>query len=465
VSLSQQLSTQLSQKLALSQEMLVSLELIQLPLVELRDRIQTEILENPALEINEKKLKNSERDIDKLENAFNEEPSYFEDSSSAEIRVSRTGGTEDLKRKYLEGVVASSHTLQDHLIEQLDVHPLSDRQKEIARTLITLIDDNGFLTHSLEELYEGDEVGVAVDILELIQMLDPPGIAQRDMQGALLFQLESLPETRINSLALDMLRKHFDLLMKRKDKDLATKLRATPAEMEAVLEHLAQCNPFPGRVYSSAKTRYVIPDARVLKKDGELEIKLNEEIIPELTVNNYMKSVAAKFKYKKKTNDEEKYVSENIQKARRFISTLKHRKKSLFRLLVAVVHKQRDFFLKGPKFIKPLTMKQVAEELDLAESTISRLASSKYIQTEYGVHDFKYFFTNALPATGGDKSAESIREMIKEILENEDSGKHISDQKIADMLEKRGVKIARRTVAKYRKLLNILPSHERKFMK
>ncbi|HOV15536.1 MAG TPA: RNA polymerase sigma-54 factor, partial [Spirochaetota bacterium] len=247
-----------------------------------------------------------------------------------------------------------------------------------------------------------------------------------------------------------------------KDALLMKNLRINQTELKKAYEFLSHFELYPGRKYSNEETKYILPDANIYKRDNELLVEINDDILPHLTVTAYMNKIAREVKRKKNLDEQKKYIVEKVGSAKKFIKTIKHRKRSLFRLILAIVKEQDEFFFKGPKFLKPLTMKVVAEEIGLSESTISRLASSKYIQTEWGIHEIKYFFSSSSSRTGDAdaQSSESIREIIKEIILSEKNGK-ITDQKISDILENRGIKIARRTVSKYRKILNILPSGKR----
>lgn len=465
--LSQDLKLQLKQKLALSQEMLISLELIQLPLLDLRERIEKEILENPALEMNEKR-KNDDQAYDKIEEEFTkEENTNFLDSSSADINtgLSPTSTNMDLKRQFLEGVVSHTETLYDHLISQLQVQNLTEEHKRIGKIIISLINEDGFFKENLEDIFLNEtELKIAKDVLEIIQLFDPPGTASSGVKEALLFQIESMKNQEIDKNAYIILKNYFDLMAKRKDNEIAKKMKITSNEVKKAFEFISQLNPYPGRNFSSNQTKYIIPDAYVYKREGSLVVEMNEDILPSLTINRYIDKIAKESQKKKKTNQEQKYVIEKVRNAHQFMGLINYRKKSLFKLVLLLVKLQENFFHKGPKFLKPLTMKQVAEEIGLSESTISRLASSKYIQTEWGIHEIKYFFSTSLSSTNGNDntSAQSVKELIKEIFLSEKDNK-ISDQKIAEILQNKGIKIARRTVAKYRKILNILPSHQRKY--
>lgn len=465
--ISHNLNLQLKQKLSLSREMLLSLELIQLPLVDLRNRIEKEILENPALELKEKK-RDAEQNIDNIEESFSGGTHLFEDSSSADISTGVSPGSSDidLKRSFLEGAITTEETLYEHLMSQLSCQNLTEDQKKIGQSIISLIDDEGFFKDTIEDVFEEAEQGVAQEVLEVIQLFDPPGIATPGIREALLFQIESMKEEEININAYKIVQDHFDLMAARKDRDIAKKLKISVNDVLKAFEFLSKLNPFPGREFATKQIKYIIPDAYVYKREDSLVVEMNEDILPALTINSYINEISKKAQGKKKNNEQQKYVNKKIQNANQFINLVNYRNKSLFKLVLILVKFQEKFFHNGPKHLKPLTMKEVAEDIGLSESTVSRLASSKYIQTEWGLHEIKYFFSNSIgnKESSDAKSAESVREMIKEIFNNS-KGEKISDQKIADILNSRGIKIARRTVAKYRKLLNILPSHQRNLKK
>lgn len=442
--ITQNLNVKLTQKLNLSHELLQSLELIQLPIVDLRERIEREVMENPALEIIEKK-----------------ERSTYKDEPFLSRKFARNGSDDD-KRSFIELTATRKEGLHEKLLWQLNLAELSDEKKEIGETIIQCVDSDGFFKGDLEELFPGKS-DAAAEVLEYIQTFEPDGVASRDVREALLYQIESLPADLIDKNAYEIVKNHFDLMLERKDAQISKILKITLPEIKTAFEFISQFELFPGRSCDSADDGYIIPDAYVYYKEGDVVVDINDEIIPSLTVSKYLEDLSDKLKLAKTTPKEErKYVTEKVKDAKSFIGMIDHRKKSLYRVVLAVSRFQKNFFEKGPKFLVPLTMKMVAEKVGLAESTVSRLSSSKYIQTDWGLHELKYFFTNSISKEGnGDSvSSEVVREMIKEIVENNKDNK-ISDQKISDILQNRGINIARRTVAKYRKILNILPSSKR----
>lgn len=468
--LSQGLNTNLSQKqkLVLSMAMKQYIELIQLPVMDLRERIYEESMQNPALDIIEKK---KDSDIEKIENSFEEKNNISVDSSSAKIStgVSPNSSRKDSKRQFLEGAISTKTTLADHLEEQLNVQDLTDKEKEIGKTIISLINSDGFFKEDLSEIFTGKDLELAKAILEIIQLFDPPGIASKNEKESLLFQLESLTMEELDSIAYEIVKNYFEAMSDRRDKEIIKALKIKQNELKeaySFLSNFPNISLYPGREFSSDQTNYVVPDAFIYIIDNELEVKLNGEIIPKLKISEDIKAIAKQVKRKNENNKKSKdlkYVKNKIKNAEQFISMVKLRNDSLEKLLIAIITHQKEFFFKGPKFLAPLKMKEIAEEIGYSESTVSRLSSSKYVQTDWGLHPIKYFFSNSISTTieGNNKSSESIREMIKEIIIKEKENK-ISDQKIADILKKKGITIARRTVSKYRKMLNILPSSKRK---
>ncbi len=462
----QKIETQLSQKLSLSPEMLQSLEIIQLSSIDLLEKINKELLENPALEIDYKKNKKKEADqsLYNIENTFSDDNTKFLDSSSADISsgVSPNSGKLDTKRQFLEGVISVKETLSDHLLWQLRGLNLNEKERILGETIISLIDHDGFFKYELEEIFSPEELAKARDILESIQLFDPVGIASKDVRSALLYQLETVPEGKLDRNSYIIVNEYFDLMINRKDALIAKNLGIKIEDVRSAFDFLSKFSPYPGREFDTEEIKYIIPDVYIYKRDDEIIVEINKETIPPLTISGYMDKISNEVKNRRNLEEESRYILDKVSQAKRFIYALRHRSDSLFRLAMALSKYQSDFFYSGPKALKPLTMKVIAEEVGLSESTISRLASSKYIQTDWGLHEIKYFFTNSIGKSGeNEKSSESVRELIKEIILNEKEGK-ITDQKISQILENKGIKIARRTVAKYRKKLDILPSHYRK---
>jgi RNA polymerase sigma-54 factor len=254
-----------------------------------------------------------------------------------------------------------------------------------------------------------------------------------------------------------------ELLERGRLQDVARKMHLPLEDIEEMLEFLKHLNPFPGRQFSSDESRYVIPDVMVVLVDGEYQPLLNDEEVPVLGVNEYYTQLLREHKARDQ-KELRHFVRDHLKDAQWFIRSVQQRNSTLLRISKAVVEFQRDFFRRGPKYLKPLTLKDIAQAVDVHETTVSRIANSKYIQTEWGIFELKYFFTNSISgagSTGSQFSKEGVKYRIKEIIDEHGEEKRLSDQKIADILAERGIKIARRTVAKYRKELDILSSYDR----
>jgi RNA polymerase sigma-54 factor len=259
-----------------------------------------------------------------------------------------------------------------------------------------------------------------------------------------------------------VIEQHFDLLEREKYKEIARKMKITEEDVHEALEFIRTLTPFPGRKYSTESPRYVIPDLLVTMKEGQFVIVLNDEEIPVLGINPFFDRMNNSNSEQKDVN---RFVKSSVKDARWFIHSIQQRNQTLLKVSRAIVEFQRDFFLRGPKYLVPLTLKDIATTVDVHEATVSRITTSKYVQTEWGIFELKYFFSNSISGAGSKGSRYSkaaVKERIREILE-EDKGeeKHLSDQRVADLLKQRGITIARRTVAKYRKELDISSSYDR----
>jgi RNA polymerase sigma-54 factor len=313
-------------------------------------------------------------------------------------------------------------------------------------------------------LLKGAAPGKIEEAVKLVQSLDPPGSCTKDFHESLLVQTKLLPDAPPEmEKALDYL----ELLEKEKTAEAAKKLECSEDEVRVILERIRELSPFPGRRFNSGDTRYVVPDVQVIRKEGEFVIILNEEEIPVLGINPFFMKISDKKSGEPKTADTvnkgaRDFAKENIKEARWFIQSINQRNHTLLRVSRAVVEFQRSFFVKGPKYLVPLTLRDIAQELGVHETTVSRTANGKYMQTEWGIFEIRYFFTNSISGigSGGSRfSKEGVKEIIRELVAGE-SGR-IPDQKIADLLANRGITIARRTVAKYRNELDLGSSYSR----
>jgi len=427
-----------------------------LPIQDLKLKIAEEVEKNPALELVDDKNTLS---LDEIPQKKNDDFDPFENSSDPGYQRSESG--EDTKRKFLEGAVSRKESLQDHLLWQLHVTRLSERETAVGELLIRNLDSNGFHLEEPEILVGQDERDLLEHMIHIIQEFDPVGVCVKDHRESLLVQAhlrDDLPPE------LDRLLTEFmELLEKGKYNEIIRQMKLSRSRWDEIMDFLQSLNPYPGSIYSDASYNYVIPDLIVRKKDGEFIIVLNDEEIPVMQINSFFEDiqeggVAGEDKKVKQ------FVNSRVRDARWFISSIGQRNQTLLKTATSIMEFQRDFFRKGPKYLKPLTLKDVAEEIGVHEATVSRITTNKYIQTEWGLYELKYFFTNSISGagSGGSKfSKEGVKEIIREIIIESEKEKKLSDQKISDLLSKRGINIARRTVAKYRKELDIHSSFRR----
>lgn len=447
------------QKLKMNPQLFQSIQLMALPLQELKFRIQEEIDRNPALEVIEDR---SEVSLEEAEGKPAEEYEYFENSSDPGYASREEGErARDQKQKFLEGALAHPESLQEHLLWQLRLQPIPQDLFDIGFLLIQNLNSDGFHIEDPHSLIPPEKAESLSAVLKIIQRLDPVGVCVKDYMESLLVQLDADPEAPDD--ARTIISDYFELLEKGRHSEIVKKMKISPESMESLLKYIKTLNPFPGRNYSIEPARYVIPDLMVKLKEGEFFLILNDEEIPVLGINPFFTEIAeAKNKIQKR--EVKSFVNQNIKDARWFIRSIHQRNETLVKIARAIVEFQRDFFMKGPKYLVPLTLRDIAQEVSVHETTVSRISHGKYLQTEWGIFELKYFFSNSIsgPGSSGSRySKEGVKQIIKEILEEDPSGKHLSDQKIADLLKKRGIPLARRTVAKYRKELDIQSSYGR----
>lgn len=443
------------QKLKMNPQLYQSIQLMALPLAELKFRIQEEVERNPALEIVEDR---SEVSLDDVQKSRSDEEEYYDEIR--ETTYTRSGGEEasEARRKFIEGVLSRPESLQEHLAWQLKLQPISQEEYEVGELLIRNLDGNGFHREKPESFIPVKYMAILPRMLDMVSGFEPVGTCTSDYRESLIVQAKKSPE--LPEGALEILENHFSLLEKGKPEDIARALKADLSSAERILSFIKALDPFPGSAYSTEEPRYVIPDLMVKLKDGEFVIILNDEEIPVLGVNPFFTDLM-KGGEKRAEKEVKQFVHTNIKDAQWFIRSINQRNQTLLKIAKAIVEFQRDFFLKGPKALVPLTLKDIANEVEVHETTVSRIANSKYMQTEWGIYEIKYFFTNSISGagSGGSRfSKQGVKEIMKEIIsENPD----LSDQKITELLDKRGITIARRTVAKYRNELDIGSSYKR----
>jgi RNA polymerase sigma-54 factor len=451
------LSMQQTQKLVMTQQLQMAIKILQMSSIELNEYVEEQVVENPVLDIEIEEKKQAENEIDWGEVAKNSEWDYYHasDTEFNSNEYEEDEGTSPLN--FIESTV----TLRDHLIMQLNL-TVSDKLKlSIGEYLIDNIDSSGYLKVDLADVAGALEVSIkdVEDILYIIQTFDPSGIGARDLKECLLIQLKELGTfTEIFEKVID---KYLNEIGENKYGLIAKELNITPEEAQSIGDIIKSLEPKPGSGFADNEViKYVSPDASVDKIDGEYVVTLNEGITPRLVINKYYRNIL-----KSNDNDEivKDFIKGKLDSAAWLIKSIDQRKTTLFNVVNFIIHYQEDFLDKGIEYLKPLTLKDVAENIGVHESTVSRAISGKYVQTNRGLYQLKFFFSRGLYAGAkGNISTESIKVKIKEIIELEDIKKPLSDQAITDILNKSRIDISRRTVAKYREELNIPSASKRK---
>ena len=417
------------QRQKMSLQLIQSINLLPLTVTELKQKIEEELERNPALEAAE----------DRSLVSFDE----LDARSGHRIRSTASFDDEDTQRRFLEGVLSRGEGLHDHLAWQLRLHPLNESEMEAGERIIQNLDSNGFHLEPVEALFPAAmDPAVVQRLLDLIRTLEPKGCAVADWKESLVVQMRQEGfEPHHERLVTEF----WDALEKKRFREIATGLGTSEDEVKLLVEDLRALSPFPGRAFSQQPPAYVVPDALIAFKNDSLHLVLNEEEIPILRVGGDFQDG---FEGALADKEARQFVRQKVSDAERFIQNLRYRKNTLFKVCRAIMEFQVEFFRRGPKYLKPLTLKDVALQLEINESTVSRVTTGKYVQTEWGIYELKHFFSNAV--SSNQFSKEGVKETIREILADHKDGKKLSDQKISDLLSQRGIEIARRTVTKYR---------------
>jgi RNA polymerase sigma-54 factor len=476
----QTLQLRLSQHLALTPQLQQSIRLLQLSTLELNQEIEKFLLDNPLLEREDLESDTvayaPSRDAPS-ENVQAQEPAPAE----REPQIDEQGVTSDWMSEAGTGtprgdddetgyqdIQAGATSLRDHLSAQLALTPMSERDRGLVRFLIEAIDDDGYLTQDLHELAQllPPELEVDVEDLQIalkqLQNFDPSGIGARNVQECLTLQLSNLPGTPARALALSVVRNHLEQLAAR---DFVRIKRALQCDDEALRDAHAlikTLNPRPGAPFSPLDARYIVPDVTVRKVRGSWVASLNPEAMPKLRVNRLYADILQSQRGNGSSGSQNSLTSQ-LQEAKWLIKNVQQRFDTIQRVSQAIVDRQRQFFDYGEVAMRPLTLREIAEQLDLHESTISRVTTQKYMATPRGIFELKYFFgSHVATEAGGACSATAIRALIKQLVSAEDGRRPLSDSKIAEVLGQQGIVVARRTIAKYREALNIPPVNMRK---
>ena len=466
------LQLKLSQHLALTPQLQQSIRLLQLSTLELEQELENYLLENPLLEREEEeyaspRTNSSEAETPNTESSQENEapatPSSDEEESwlGEESSYASAPGSFDDDDNDHQDIRAATTSLREHLSWQLGLMSISERDRTLVQCLIDALDDDGYLTQSLEELAESlpPEQEIELDELQIalkhLQHFDPTGVGARNAQECLTLQLEVLPEDAIRALALTIVRQHLDLLAARDFIKLKKFTSCSDSELRDAQFLIRSLNPRPGAQYSALDARYITPDVVVRKIRGQWTVNINSDAYPRLRINNLYAQILSK--------QRGSGLSGQLQEARWLIKNVQQRFDTILRVAQSIVDRQRQFFDHGEVAMRPLVLREIADILALHESTISRVTTQKYMATPRGIFELKYFFgSHVATDAGGACSATAIRALIKQLIGAEDPKKPLSDSQLSEVLGQQGIVVARRTVAKYREALNIQPVKLRK---
>jgi RNA polymerase sigma-54 factor len=479
-------STQLKQELKINPRLYQAMDLLYMPLLDLQQHLKQELLNNPFLDMVEPEEDEEESEEEEVseEQQAAEEKTTNDEIDWEEILLDGfdAGGRreEHEDREYYEPVTVDTRDLSDHLIDQITLLDLTPRQQLLADEFIGNINEDGYLACTLEDilttvndtvvkaaeaverdledlpLYTSTEVD---DMLRTIQSLDPPGVGARDLRECLMLQLREAGLEQ--SVPYRLVRDCFDELINHRWSEISKRFGISPSDVQKAADEIKKLDPKPGLVYSDASDNYIIPDLIVEKIDGKYHVFLNDANLPRLKLSRAYQEIA---RDKKKFEGESKeFISNKLNSANWMIQAIEQRRQTMLKVMNYIVDRQRDFFEKGVQHLKPLTLREVAEVINMHESTVSRVTNEKFVQTPRGVLPLKFFFSSGLSTTAGeDVSARGIKAQIEKLVSEEDPKHPLTDQAIVNILKEGGVQIARRTVAKYRDQLGVLSARMRK---
>lgn len=454
----------LSQHQVLAPQLQQSLQILQVPMMELRALIQTEIEANPTLEVEDTDVKIEDKqreaeefdaEFDKLSKLDEEWRDYMAQSAS----YARRNADDEERRQFFFDSLSEQPTLQEHLLEQLRGSDLPESDLKLGELLVGNVDDVGFLTVTTEEIAgnTGLEEEDLNRVLQVVQTFHPVGVAARDLRECLLIQLKRIGKE--GSLEWKVVSNHLADLGKKRFPEIARRCGTTVDCVQRAAIFIGTLDPKPGQIFAPDPNHYVLPDVTVEKIGAKWVISLNGDQIPHLRISNTYKDLMAQ----QNKDDVREYIREKIRSGKFLIKSIHQRQQTISNIAHEIVARQEEFLDKGPSGLKPMTMVQIADAVGVHETTVSRAISGKYMSTPHGVFDMKYFFTPGYQTSGGaSMSNTSVKGILSELVGNENPKNPLSDKEIVDLLKKKGIPIARRTVAKYRTELNILPSNMRK---
>jgi RNA polymerase sigma-54 factor len=479
--------TQLKQELKINPRLYQAMDLLYMPLLDLQQHLKQELLNNPFLDMIEPDEEDDEEGEAPQEEATQETEAEKEEKGEIDWEEILLDGfdaggrrEEHEEREYYEPVTVDSRDLSDHLRDQVTLLDLNGRQMFLAEEFIGNINEDGYLACGLEKIVEGANeevrkaaeeierevtdlpvytVAEAEEMLGIIQSLDPPGVGARDLRECLMLQLREAGLE--HSVPFRLVRDCFDELIAHRWSEISKRFGISPADVQKAADEIAKLDPKPGLVYSDASDNYIIPDLIVDKIDGKYHVFLNDANLPRLKLSKAYQEIA---RDKKKFDGENKeFISNKLNSANWMIQAIEQRRQTMLKVMNYIVERQREFFEKGVQYLKPLTLREVAEVISMHESTVSRVTNEKFVQTPRGVLPLKFFFSSGLSTTGGeDVSARGIKAQIQKLVADENPKHPLTDQAIVNILKETGVQIARRTVAKYRDQLGVLSARMRK---
>jgi RNA polymerase sigma-54 factor len=499
------LQLRIGQQLTMTPQLQQAIKLLQLSTLELQQEIQEVLESNPLLELDDKAPNDSNSEQNNLEEAYSAsandtkpaEQTASDGSEEQQASIDDISTTEAMEKSDIPeelnidttwedsysagvsntGAVSSpaddftyqgetTDSIQDHLLWQMELTPFSDKDKTVAIAIIEAVDDAGYLTVSSEEILESvgiedlelDEVEA---VLKRINMFDPIGVAARSIPECLLIQLNQFNlDTPYLAESKLIINDHIGLLGNRDYRQLMRKTKLKEDQLREVIRLIQSLNPRPGDAVIKGDDQYVIPDVSVEKKNGRWMVELNSDTAPKLSINQ---QYAAMSKTMKSSTDDGQFIRSNLQEAKWFIKSLESRNDTLLKVSNCIVQRQQGFLEHGAEAMRPMVLNDIAEAVDMHESTISRVTTQKYMHTPRGIFELKYFFSSHVSTeNGGECSSTAIRSLIQKLILAETPAKPLSDSKMADLLAEQGIKVARRTIAKYRESLAIPPSNQRK---
>lgn len=485
----QSLQLKLGQQLVMTPQLQQAIKLLQLSTLDLQQEIQQALESNPMLEVseeqdadgaalspdpgdenNESKLNETATEATEIHDLGTEIPTELPVDTQWEdvyqSPISSSSGPADSQDMDFEGRNSATETLADHLLWQLNLTRMSDLDRVIALAIIDATDDNGRLENPAQEIWESFDPQMEIEldevmaVLHRLQQFDPPGVCCHDLRECLLIQLHQMAdETPCLNEAKLVVGRHMNLLGNRDYAQLIRRSKIKEPELKDVLALIQSLNPNPGETIAPENTEYIVPDVFVRKINGTWTVEMNPDIAPRLRINDGYASLIKRAD----NSPDNTYMRDNLQEARWFLKSLQSRNETLMKVASRIVEHQRGFLDYGDEAMKPLVLAEIAEAVEMHESTISRVTTQKYMHTPRGIFELKYFFSSHVStASGGECSSTAIRALIKKLIAAENPRKPLSDSKITTLLEDQGIKVARRTIAKYRESLVIPPSNERK---